>query len=173
MSKSNNITQSAHISAGPPQAVGTTVSRRVVLAGALAFTALLVDPGSAATVGERTVFFIETYKKLVGDTEPEERDVKVDILETAENGNTVPFTINVTSPMTPEAHVKKITLLSTGNLQAVVATFYFTPQSGRASVSGRMRLTCTQDVIAIAELNTGELIRGQTKVSVLLDGCGR
>jgi sulfur-oxidizing protein SoxY len=170
--KTNDTSQPVPNPPGQLQLAESALARRTVLAGALALTLIPVDRSFAATAGERTVFFIETYKKLVGDKVPEQRDVKVEILETAENGNTVPFTISVISPMTPEAHVRKITLLSTGNPQALVATFYFTPRSGRASVSGRLRLACSQEVIAIAELNTGELIRGQTKVNVLLDSCG-
>jgi sulfur-oxidizing protein SoxY len=157
---------------GSPSSVGAGVSRRVIMVGALAAIVTPFDGSLATPSGERTVFFIETYKKLVGETEPELRDVTVEILETAENGNTVPFTINVRSPMSTEAHVKTITLLSTGNPQAVVGTFHFTPSSGRASVSGRMRLARTQDVIALAELNTGKLIRGQTNVQVMIGGCG-
>jgi sulfur-oxidizing protein SoxY len=155
-----------------PTGAAPGLSRRVIMVGAVAFAVTPLDRSLATPAGERTVFFIEAYKKLVGQTEPELRDVSVEILETAENGNTVPFTINVRSPMTPEAYVKTITLFSTGNPQAVVAKFNFFPVSGRASVSGRMRLARTQDVIAIAELSTGELIRGQTNVQVMIGGCG-
>jgi predicted secreted protein len=35
-----------------------------------------------------------------------------------------------------------------------------------------MRLARTQDVIAVAELNTGMLIRGETNVQVMIGGCG-
>jgi sulfur-oxidizing protein SoxY len=172
MAKSSHMMKSGQSVASQPANAGTGVSRRVVMVGGLAVAVTPFDGSLATPAGARTVFFIETYKKLVGEKEPELRDVTIEILETAENGNTVPFTVNVRSPMTPDEYVKTITLLSTGNPQAVVGTFHFSLHSGRASVSGRMRLARTQDVIAVAELNTGMLIRGETNVQVMIGGCG-
>jgi sulfur-oxidizing protein SoxY len=172
MAKLSHLMRSGQSAVGRPANAGMTVSRRIVMVGALAVAVTPFESSLATPAGERTVFFIETYKRLVGETEPDLRDVTVEILATAENGNTVPFTINVLSPMTPEAYVKTVTLLSTGNPQAVVGTFHFSTHSGLARVSGRMRLARTQDVVAVAELNSGQLIRGQTNVQVMIGGCG-
>ena len=79
--------------------------------------------------------------------------------EIAENGNTVPFTISVDSPMTDKDYVKAVHVISTGNPQPGVATFRFTPQSGKAAAASRMRLAETQDVIALAELSDGKFLR--------------
>ena len=92
--------------------------------------------------------------------------------EVAENGNMVPFTVSVESPMTPDNYVKTLTILSTGNPQPVIARFHLSPASGRALVSGRLRLARTQDVIAIAELSNGTLIKAITKAAVTVGGCG-
>ena len=54
----------------------------------------------------------------------------------------------------------------------MIATFHFTPESGRVLVSGRLRLARTQDVIAVAQLSTGGMIKGTANVAVNVGGCG-
>ena len=149
-------------------------SRRTVLAAsAAAFALAALDPSAAlATDPEPTSQFLAAYAKLTGETEPPAGPIKLDLPDIAENGNMVPFTIAVDNPMTPERHVRTLTLFSTGNPQPVIATFHFNPASGRAMVSGRLRLARTQDVIAVAELNTGERIKVTTRVEVTVGGCG-
>ena len=85
----------------------------------------------------------------------------MDLPEIAENGNTVPFTVIVDSPMTEKDYVKAMYVISTGNPQPGVATFRFTPQSGKAAVASRMRLARTQDIIALAELSDGKFLQAK------------
>lgn len=92
--------------------------------------------------------------------------------ELAENGNVVPYSLAVTNPMTDNDYVHTLHLLSTANPQAVVAKFQLVPATGKASVSGRMRLAKTQDVVAIAEISTGQLVVAVRKVEVTIGGCG-
>src|SRR5690606_30934211 len=92
--------------------------------------------------------------------------------EIAENGNTVPFSISVDSPMTEDDYVKAVHVISTGNPQPMVATFHFTPQSGKAAVSSRMRLAKTQDVVSVAELSDGKFAIARKEVKVTIGGCG-
>jgi sulfur-oxidizing protein SoxY len=80
--------------------------------------------------------------------------------------------LGVDSPMTAESNVKAIHLLSTANPRAAVATFRFTTLSGKASVTSRMRLAKTQDVVAVAEMSDGTLLMTRRKVDVKVGGCG-
>ena len=73
---------------------------------------------------------------------------------------------------TADNHVRVIHLLSTANPQAGVARFEFTPESGKAAVSSRMRLAKTQDIVALAETSNGEFWVARTKVTVTIGGCG-
>ena len=111
-------------------------------------------------------------KKILGDAKPTEGKLTIDMPEIAENGNTVPFSVSVDSPMTEKDYVKAIHVISTGNPQPGVATFRFTPQSGKATVASRMRLARTQDVIAIAELSDGKFLQSKRAVKVTIGGCG-
>ena len=74
--------------------------------------------------------------------------------------------------MTDEDYVRTLHILSTSNPQAVVGTFHLIPATGKASVSGRMRLAKTQDVVAIAELSSGKLLVSVRKIEVTIGGCG-
>ena len=108
----------------------------------------------------------------MGDAKPTEGKLVLDLPEIAENGNTVPFTLSVESPMTEQDHVKAMHIFASGNPQLDVATFQFTPASGKAMVASRMRLAKTQDIIAVAELSDGKFLLSKRTVKVTIGGCG-
>lgn len=148
-------------------------SRRDILSGvATAAMACLVPFEAAKAAEEPTTQFGEAYKKLLAERQPKGALVRIDVPELAENGNMVPFAITVDSPMTPDDHVTTITILSTGNPQPVIAQFQLSPASGRAAVSGRLRLARSQDIIVLAEANSGDVWSAQANVKVTVGGCG-
>jgi sulfur-oxidizing protein SoxY len=114
----------------------------------------------------------QAVRSILGEAKPTEAKLAFDMPEIAENGNTVPFSVRVDSPMTEKDYVKTIHIISTGNPQPGVASFHFTPQSGKAMVSSRMRLGRTQDVIAIAELSDNKFLMSKRAVKVTIGGCG-
>ena len=114
----------------------------------------------------------QAVKKVLGDAKPIEGKLVIDLPEIAENGNTVPFTISVDSPMSEADNVKVIHVLATANPQPGVAVFRFSPLSGKATVASRMRLARTQDVIGIAELSDGRFLIAKRNVKVTIGGCG-
>ncbi len=145
--------------------------REFVLGGAAAATAIALTGGD--TLAQSTAQgWEEAVKKILGDAKPIDGKLTLDLPEIAENGNTVPFTINIDSPMTDKDYVKAVHLIATGNPQPGVATFRFTPQSGKAAVASRMRLARTQDVIALAELSDGKVLQAKRSVKVTIGGCG-
>jgi len=107
-----------------------------------------------------------------GGATPEQAMVSLTAPEIAENGNTVPISVEVDSPMTDEDHVTDLTLLAAGNPSPGVATFHFTPMSGYAEATTRMRLAKTQDVIALAKTSTGKVYIDRKTVKVTIGGCG-
>jgi sulfur-oxidizing protein SoxY len=112
-------------------------------------------------------------KDMVGDKEAMADDrLTLDLPEIAENGNTVPLEVAVDSPMTDDDYVKAVHVFATENPNPEVVTFKFSPQSGRAVASTRMRLAKTQDVVAVAELSDGSVLRAAREVKVTIGGCG-
>jgi sulfur-oxidizing protein SoxY len=110
--------------------------------------------------------------KFTGGKTAEAGKITIDLPEIAENGNTVPLTVTVDSPMTAESHVTDILVVADGNPRPGVATFHFTPLSGSAEATTRIRLATTQNIIAVAKTSDGKLYTGQKLVKVTIGGCG-
>jgi sulfur-oxidizing protein SoxY len=97
--------------------------------------------------------------------------VKLDVPPLVENGNTVPMTVSVTSPMTPDDYVKSIHVFNEKNPQPNVGNFYLGPHAGRAQISTRIRLADTQKVVAIARLSDDTFWSASVDVVVTLAAC--
>jgi len=110
--------------------------------------------------------------EFAGDASPIEGTIKLTAPEIAENGNTVPIAVAVESPMTEDEYVESIMVVAEGNPRPEVITFNFTPQSGIARASTRMRLAQTQNVVAVAKMNDGSVFTDSRNVKVTIGGCG-
>ena len=149
--------------------------RQVVAKGALALgatalgTAVLgLSAGPALANNDAN----EAIQKFTGGKKPAEGRVKLDLPEIAENGNTVPMTVTVESPMTAQSHVTDVLVLADGNPRSGVATFHFSPASGVAEANTRIRLAATQNIIAVAKMNDGSFVTASKQVKVTIGGCG-
>jgi sulfur-oxidizing protein SoxY len=138
--------------------------------------------GGAATIGAIPVVSLRpagatpesmaaAIRNVVGTATVQTGRVKLDIPPLVENGNTVPMTVSVTSPMTSSDYVKSIHVFNEKNPQPNLGNFYLTPRAGRAQVSTRIRLADTQKITAIARLSDGSLWSVSTEVVVTLAAC--
>ena len=142
----------------------TTIGRRsalLALAGVLAARGALATPDSTR----------EWLAGLAKGT-PKEGKVTLKAPEIAENGNAVPLTVAVESEMSEKSYVKALYIAADGNPNPPVAIYEFTPMSGKAEVSMRIRLAQTQKLIAVAEMNDGTLYTASREVKVTIGGCG-
>lgn len=110
-------------------------------------------------------------RNVVGEAQLRTGKVKLDIPPLVENGNTVPMTVSVASPMTAGDHVKSIHIFNEKNPQPNIGNFYLGPSSGRAQVSTRIRLADTQKVVAIARLSDDTFWQTAADVVVTLAAC--
>ncbi len=113
----------------------------------------------------------DAVRKVVGSSRVSKGRVKLELPPLSENGNTVPLTVSVESPMTAPDHVRAIHVFTELNPQPDVVSFRFGPRAGRASVSTRIRLANTQTVTAIAELSDGSFWSASAAVVVTLAAC--
>jgi len=113
----------------------------------------------------------DAIRKVVGTAKVTPGRVKLELPPLSENGNTVPLTVSVESPMTPAEHVKAIHVFTELNPQPEVATFRLGPRAGRARVLTRIRLATTQTVTAITELSDGSFWSDTAAVVVTLAAC--
>lgn len=99
-------------------------------------------------------------------------DIYLDMPEIAENGNQVKIVFEIDSPMSEAEYVKTVYVFADGNPEPDVAKFNFTPAMGACGATTRMRLSKTQNVIVLAEMNNGLFAKADTKVKVTIGGCG-
>src|SRR5262249_43509746 len=97
--------------------------------------------------------------------------VKLDIPPLAENGNLVPTSVAIDSPMTASDHVKMLYLLSEKNPRPVIAKIMFGPHAGRAGLVTRIRLAGAQRVVAVAEMSDGSFWADVVEVVVTETAC--
>jgi len=143
-------------------------SRRQVLAGSagvLVIGTLGVAPAHANNAQD-------LIKAFTGGKQATEGKVKLDLPEIAENGNTVPMTVSVESPMTDASHVTDVLVVGDGNPNGGMVTFQFSPLSGVAEANTRIRLAATQNIIAVAKMNDGSFVTASKQVKVTIGGCG-
>lgn len=141
--------------------------------------ALGLTAGAAAflTLGSRFAFAAtpetdEAIKVFTGGSTPASGKISLTAPEIAENGNTVPVSVSVDSPMTADNYVQSVVILAEGNPNPEVATFHFTAASGSAEAKTRIRLAKTQNVIAVAKMSDGTTFMDIKEVKVTIGGCG-
>ena len=110
-------------------------------------------------------------KQVTGDAPVRPGKVTLDIPPLVENGNTVPLTVSVESPMTEADHVASIHIFNQKNPQPYVAEFHLRLRAGKAAVSTRIRLADSQRVVAIARLGDDSFWSDSADVIVTLAAC--
>jgi sulfur-oxidizing protein SoxY len=148
----------------------TPSTRRGVLALAAAGAAISLLPVPASA--EISAGAQAAVDRVRNARTPQEGRIALRAPPIAENGNTVPITVSVESPMTAADHVARIHVFADKNPTPEVATFHLTPACGRAQVDTRIRLGQTQDLIVPAEMSDGSLFMARAEVKVTIGGCG-
>jgi sulfur-oxidizing protein SoxY len=136
------------------------------LAGGVALGVVSLRPAEATPA-----MLASAIRNVVGAAVVKTGKVKLDIPPLVENGNTVPMTVSVTSPMTSNDYVKSIHVFNEKNPQPNVGNFYLGPRAGRAQVSTRIRLADSQKIVAIAQLSDGSFWQTSVDVVVTLAAC--
>jgi sulfur-oxidizing protein SoxY len=155
--------------------------RRAVLATAAATGAALLlraRPAEASAAADppdlraaMARFVGGATPRFVGGATPREGRITIDLPELVENGNAVPVTVNVESPMTERNRVVALALFASRNPAPEVAEFQFGPRVGHARVSTRIRLATSQQVVALARLSDGTVWTRRVDVLVTLAAC--
>jgi sulfur-oxidizing protein SoxY len=141
-----------------------TVQRRIFLAGV---TVALVPFAARATPDALAA----AIKEVTGDVPLREGKVTLDVPPLVENGNTVPLSVSVDSPMTPDDYVKAIHVFNEKNPQPHVFNAWLSPANGRAAVATRIKLADAQKVVVVAETSKGEFWTAHAEVIVTIAAC--
>ena len=141
------------------------MQRRAFLASVAAVTVL---PFAAEATPDAMAAAI---KEVTGGAPLRAGRMTLDLPPLIENGNAVPLTVAVDSPMTADDYVKAIHVFNEKNPQANVISVRLSPRAGKAAISTRMRLAGTQKLTAIAELSDGSYWSDTQEVIVTLAAC--
>lgn len=136
------------------------LTRRDTLAIGLGVSAVALVPMAASATPVDDAIAAFTGGAAVADT-----GVTITAPEIAENGNTVPISIDAPGAV-------EITIIATGNPTPNVGRFMFGEAAGASMVATRIRLGRTQDVMAIAKMADGTFASTQVEVKVTIGGCG-
>ena len=127
----------------------------------------------AAKKGPNDMSFDEAVKTITADKGAKESDkIELTVPEIAENGAVVPVKVNVDHPMDEKNYVKAIHVLNKGNGNARCADIMLTPANAKGYFATRVKLSKTQDVVALVELSDGTFIQTAKSVKVTIGGCG-
>lgn len=151
-------------------------ARRRLLQLAASAAALAVSPVLQAQLAPniaalRQAALAQALRQLVGAATLRQGRVKIDMPPLIENGNSVPITVRVESPMSATDYVQAIHVLTEKNLQPMVVSARLGPRAGRAVLSTRARIADTGAVIAIAHLSDGSFWSDQVQAVVTLSAC--
>jgi len=127
-----------------------------------------LDPNQQAL---RRTAMQEALRRVVGDAPVRRGRVKLELPPLIDNGNSVPLSVAVESPMTAADHVKAIHVFTEKNPLPDVVSVTLGPRAGRAGISTRVRLADTQTVLAVAQLSDGSFWSDSADVVVTLSAC--
>ena len=148
-------------------------SRRKFLAaaGGLAVAAALPSTAAAQLIRTKPNNMPEVIGRLVGMARINKGKVKLGLPPLVENGNLVPLSVSVESPMTETDYVKAIHVFTDKNALPEVISFYLGPRAGRANVGTHARLADTETVVAIAQMSDGSFWSDSVDVIVTTAAC--
>ena len=149
----------------------STRRRFLRLAGSTAAISVLPAMISVRPAEATPEMMATAIRTVTGGAPVQTGKVKLDIPPLVENGNSVPMTVSVTSPMTPNDYVKSIHVFNEKNPQPNLGNFYLRPSAGRAQVATRVRLADSQKIVAIAKLSDGSFWSVAADVVVTLAAC--
>jgi sulfur-oxidizing protein SoxY len=136
------------------------LTRRDALALGLGATAASFLPSRAKAATAE-----EVIAAFTGGATPGEGGITFTAPEIAENGITVPIAVDAPGAVA-------IQIVATGNPTPQAVTFNFGPLTGSQNAAIRIRLTGTQDVLALARMPDGSFVQAKKTVKVTVGGRG-
>ncbi|MCE5387325.1 MAG: thiosulfate oxidation carrier protein SoxY [Acidithiobacillus sp.] len=138
---------------------GSAIAGDVAGWPAKAFDAKVLDQAMTDSIGKTSI--------------PVSAKVSLKAPTIAENGGSVPVTIEVDSPMTADDYISTVWLFVDHNPTPLASQFNFTPACGKAYIQERIKMAKTDNVRVVAKTNKGELMASAPKeVKVTIGGCG-
>lgn len=132
-------------------------------------TALTLSPWQSTSATPSDA--MQAMKAIIGNLPVNTGRIYFELPPLVENGNLVAIKFSVQSPMTQNDYVKALHIIAEANPLPNVVSCYFTPLSGKAEASTRIRLADSQKVWALAQMSDGSFWRTSVDTVVTLSAC--
>ena len=141
---------------------GTAIATAVILG--------LVPSGAEASPKKTKVRLAE----LTRGAKLQKGRVHITLPALTQDGKRTRIEVAVDSPMTETDYVKSLHILAERNTVPDIATYHFTPLSGKAGIATRIRVAKSQTIIVAAEMSDGSIYftKARCKVARGAGGCG-
>jgi len=143
-------------------------ARRTVLAGLGTLALGLAPVRPASATAEKMAAAIAAF---TGGAVPVPGRMVLEVASLVDNGNTVPVTVRVDSPMTASDYVAAIALFNERNPDSGIAVFTLGARAGKAEVSTRIRMATSQKLVAVARMGDNSFRMHSADVVVALAAC--
>lgn len=141
------------------------MKRRTFIAGTASALAVQFIPNTLSAATKQGIAQIYGQEKIVVGR------VNLTTPALAENGKSVSLIVEVDSPMTEEDYVQEIKIFAGKNPVPNLVSYRLFPATGKAKIAARIRLSASQDIIAVARMNDGTLWSGSSNTIVTLAAC--
>jgi len=149
------------------------LSRRRALGQAGAWLAVMLLPkvaGAADAPAGELPAIAELDKYLAG-RKPRFERVRLELPTFADNAAAVPMKLLVAGPFPPGQSVRALRLFSEKNPYPLMAEFHLMAGLARVELETRVRLAESQTVVAVAELESGDVLAAGAHVTVTASAC--
>jgi sulfur-oxidizing protein SoxY len=106
----------------------------------------------------------------------EQQEGRVNILlpTLTQDGKRTRIQVSVDSPMTEDDYVKHVHILAERNTEPEIASYHFSPMSGKCEFVSRLRVAKSQTILVGAEMNDGSFYLAKARCNVArgAGGCG-
>ena len=110
-------------------------------------------------------------RAALGDGPLRQGRITLDIPALVENGNSVPLTVSVESPMTAADHVSAIHIFSPENPLPDISRFVLGPRCGKTEITTTIRLATTQLLHVVAVMSDGVRFLATAEIEVTTAAC--
>jgi sulfur-oxidizing protein SoxY len=140
--------------------------------GLIAGLALTVLAGKPRTIDAAEATEADALiRELTGSSPLRAGGMRLTIPELADTGFSVPVSVEVESAMTPADFVRSIHILAPRNPRTLAASITLSPLLARAAWNTRMRLSTSQEIVAVAMMSDGSHRVARASVVVTISAC--
>ncbi|MEC7815812.1 MAG: thiosulfate oxidation carrier protein SoxY [Pseudomonadota bacterium] len=114
---------------------------------------------------------VSAVTDALGGKEPVLEGLTLDLPLVAEDGSSVALTVALEAELAEGEHLSSVQLFAPGNPRPEVARFDLSPLASPLNIATRIRLSESQQVVAVATTSTGRAFLATRDVRVTVSGC--